>query len=63
MNIPIAIYTVFIVVDGKIINIGNLDKLFSGLPSKEEVEALALQKGYKKFTDYTTILIDDGRQF
>ena len=60
MNIPLPCWTVFIVVNGKMINIGDIENFV--IPNEEQVKKMALEKNYTEYTDYTCVMNDDGRE-
>ena len=59
MNIPIPTWLLLIVVEGRIHTIKKFTAI--SLPSNWEVDEIALQAGFSKFTDYQFIMVDDGR--
>lgn len=59
MNIPIPTWSVYIVVQGKIVKVGNHTNISP--PTENTVKKIALDEGYSSFTDFRIVEIDDGR--
>jgi hypothetical protein len=61
MNIPIKTWSVYITVNKKVKSIGNFTS--TRPPIKEEIKAMALEKGFDFYTFFYFVLVDDGREY